>query len=275
MRASGFAKGGWWIITAGNASFSQQPCSTKLLFSRPLTSVCRSLTLSRPTSVQSSRRSSGVVFDSSSRVATRRPDRMDPFPLTSRTLVNNAHQGGSSPVAAPSPDELSARSFLKNLSYADDVAEGIIAALKEPGSGVTRGELESTLRLLAGRPEVGVDAGLKSIAQAVEVELKAKRGKKLVHIHVKVPHANREFDVEGLEGMSLRDVAQNPSFKGAEELGEYLECACSGHMACSTCHVYLDENWYDKFGGEPDAAEMVRHANYKMLRAKTARKLSF
>jgi ferredoxin len=196
-----------------------------------------------------------TVFDS--RVATRRPDGRDPFPLTMRTLVSNTRQGESSPPVAP-PDEVSARSFLKDLGYADDVAEGIMAALKEPASGVSRGELESTLRLLAGRPEVGVDAGLKSIAQAVEVELQAKRGKKLVHLHVKVPHAKREFDVEGLEGMSLRDIAQNPSFKGAEELGEYLECACSGHMACSTCHVYLDQKWYDKFGGEPDAAEMVR-----------------
>jgi ferredoxin len=188
------------------------------------------------------------------------PDRVYFFPSGFRSLVNgpSCRKVQSSFASSDDDDEVAAWNFLTGLGYADDVAEGIMSALKEPGSGVGRGDLESTLRALAGRPEVGVDAGLKAIAQAVEVELEAKKGKQIIHLHVRVPHANREFDVEGLEGMSLRDIATNTKFRGAEELGEYLECACSGHMACSTCHVYVDPQWYDKFGGEPDPAETVR-----------------
>jgi len=33
---------------------------------------------------------------------------------------------------------------------------------------------------------------------------------------------------------------------GREVLSEYLECACGGNMACSTCHVIIDEESFAK-----------------------------
>ncbi len=46
----------------------------------------------------------------------------------------------------------------------------------------------------------------------------------------------REF--EAASGESVLDVAQ--------EHGIDLEGACEGSMACSTCHVIVDEDWFEK-----------------------------
>jgi ferredoxin len=56
--------------------------------------------------------------------------------------------------------------------------------------------------------------------------------------------------------MTLRDVTEYADNLGAEMLGEYLECACSGVMACSTCHVIIDPGCFHMVG-PPDDAEQV------------------
>ena len=56
--------------------------------------------------------------------------------------------------------------------------------------------------------------------------------------------------------MSLRDVAEHGQGVGAETLREYIECACSGVMACSTCHVILHPDSFHVVGA-PDVAEEV------------------
>ncbi|TNE53493.1 MAG: 2Fe-2S iron-sulfur cluster binding domain-containing protein [Sphingomonadales bacterium] len=48
----------------------------------------------------------------------------------------------------------------------------------------------------------------------------------------------------GEPGQSLLEVGQ--------ALGLPLEGTCEGQMACSTCHVIVDEEWFDKL---PDASE--------------------
>ena len=44
------------------------------------------------------------------------------------------------------------------------------------------------------------------------------------------------------------------SYAGAV-LREYIECACDGLMACSTCQVIVDPEWFDAVGA-PSEAEM-------------------
>ena len=44
--------------------------------------------------------------------------------------------------------------------------------------------------------------------------------------------------VEAVDGQSLLDVAQ--------AAGQPLEGTCEGQMACSTCHVIIDKDWFDK-----------------------------
>jgi ferredoxin len=44
--------------------------------------------------------------------------------------------------------------------------------------------------------------------------------------------------VEAEVGSDLLDVAQ--------AVGQPLEGTCEGQMACSTCHVIVDKDWFDK-----------------------------
>jgi ferredoxin len=52
------------------------------------------------------------------------------------------------------------------------------------------------------------------------------------------------------EGSSLKDLADEN-----ENLQRYLECACSGNAQCSTCHVIVDPNYFDKLN-PPEEAEL-------------------
>jgi len=49
---------------------------------------------------------------------------------------------------------------------------------------------------------------------------------------------DNKIDVEGIEGLSLLEVAHKNKID--------LEGACEGSLACSTCHVIIDDNWYPK-----------------------------
>jgi ferredoxin-2, mitochondrial len=45
-------------------------------------------------------------------------------------------------------------------------------------------------------------------------------------------------EAEAEEGACLLEVGQNA--------GQPLEGTCEGQMACSTCHVIIDADWFDK-----------------------------
>lgn len=49
---------------------------------------------------------------------------------------------------------------------------------------------------------------------------------------------DNKIEVEGIEGLSLLEVAHKNKVD--------LEGACEGSLACSTCHVIVDDNWYPK-----------------------------
>ena len=49
---------------------------------------------------------------------------------------------------------------------------------------------------------------------------------------------DQEQVVEATEGDTLLDVAQ--------AAGQPLEGTCEGQMACSTCHVIIGKDWFDK-----------------------------
>lgn len=66
--------------------------------------------------------------------------------------------------------------------------------------------------------------------------------------------ATHGFLVHRRGRQSLTDVAKFGDGEGASVLGEMIECACSGIMACSTCHVVVDPGFYEAVG-EPSEAE--------------------
>ena len=169
--------------------------------------------------------------------------------------------------------------FVVSVGYEQEVARGVVDALQQ--SGLSGEALLSVVRQLAGRWEVGEDAGLEALAASVKQDIAAKRGQK-VKIIVVPPNAwdsaedpstehvspcwkdadkgtqNRAFSVEAYEGMSVTDVAKFGTGEGADTLGEYLECACSGIMACSTCHVIVDSDWFGRVGApNEDEQDMI------------------
>lgn len=113
-------------------------------------------------------------------------------------------------------DEKEARRFLlEEAKYDEEIVDGIVRALQSPHSGVPKGAMAGVICALAGRLEVGEDAGLETLAKSVEVDMKERSGKTKVSFRVKVPHANGlEFTVQGFEGESLRDVATHGRGQG-------------------------------------------------------------
>jgi ferredoxin len=59
----------------------------------------------------------------------------------------------------------------------------------------------------------------------------------MVGVHF-VARDGSKLDVEGAEGVSLLEVGQ--------AAGLPLEGTCEGQMACSTCHVIVAREWFDR-----------------------------
>ena len=57
-----------------------------------------------------------------------------------------------------------------------------------------------------------------------------------------------ETTVEAKEGMSVMQTAVNNGVDG-------IVAECGGACSCATCHVYVDEGWFDKL---PEALAMEK-----------------
>lgn len=57
-----------------------------------------------------------------------------------------------------------------------------------------------------------------------------------------------ETTVEAKEGMSVMQTAVNNGVDG-------IVAECGGACSCATCHVYVDEGWFDKL---PEAQAMEK-----------------
>ena len=179
-----------------------------------------------------------------------------------RGMMMMARSSMINPAVDPSKNsESKAMLFLvATLGYEERIAKGVIDALKQSGVS-SDAALLSMVRTLAGRWEVDEDAGLEPLVESVTLELARSENKNVVTFWV-VPSSawpskesdgeereddnktsttdlSRAFQVEGYEDMSLTDVAKFGDSDGAQVLGEMIECACSGIMACSTCHVVV------------------------------------
>ena len=60
-----------------------------------------------------------------------------------------------------------------------------------------------------------------------------------------LPDGTRQ-QVDAPSGISIMELARDNGFD--------VEGACEGAMACSTCHVIVDKNWYERLP-EPDEDE--------------------
>ena len=60
----------------------------------------------------------------------------------------------------------------------------------------------------------------------------------MIRIHIISADGTRQSEVAATAGQRLLEVAQND--------GQPLEGTCEGQMACSTCHVIIDKDWFGK-----------------------------
>jgi len=146
-----------------------------------------------------------------------------------------------------------AKKLVVSIGNNPDIAEGVVCALRD--GGIPHNKLVSTIETLAGRWEVGEDNGLQDLVASVKQEIDKRLGKPMISFTV-VPPKGRIKDhgllVKAYIGMSIADIVQYGSDK--QQLSDYIECACSGVMACSTCHVIIDEQWMDTVDS-PEEAE--------------------
>ena len=68
----------------------------------------------------------------------------------------------------------------------------------------------------------------------------------MTRIIFKDPHG-REIEVEATDGLPVMRAAVDNRVEG-------ITADCGGNCACATCHVYVDDAFWDKVG-EPNALE--------------------
>ena len=73
-----------------------------------------------------------------------------------------------------------------------------------------------------------------------------------------IENNNKEHIVEIPNGNTVMEGAVQNNIPG-------IDADCGGAMACATCHIYVDEKWYDKIkkkeDGEEDMIDMAFEAN--------------
>ena len=73
-----------------------------------------------------------------------------------------------------------------------------------------------------------------------------------------IEHTNKEYIVEVPDSLSVMEGAVQNNIPG-------IDADCGGSMACATCHVYVDEKWFNKLEkkdeGEEDMLDMAYQPN--------------
>ena len=73
-----------------------------------------------------------------------------------------------------------------------------------------------------------------------------------------IEHTNKKHIVEVPNNMSVMEGAVQNNIPG-------IDADCGGSMACATCHVYVDEKWFNKLEkkdeGEEDMLDMAYQPN--------------
>ena len=73
-----------------------------------------------------------------------------------------------------------------------------------------------------------------------------------------IENNNKQHTIEVPIGLSVMEGAVQNNISG-------IDADCGGAMACATCHVYVDENWFNKIPireeGEQDMLDMAYEPN--------------
>ncbi len=71
-----------------------------------------------------------------------------------------------------------------------------------------------------------------------------------------IEHINKKHIVEVPNNMSVMEGAVQNNIPG-------IDADCGGSMACATCHVYVDEKWFNKLEKKDEAEEDMLDMAYQ------------
>tara|TARA_B100000427_G_C15306251_1_gene506273 strand:+ start:415 stop:735 length:321 start_codon:yes stop_codon:yes gene_type:complete len=63
-----------------------------------------------------------------------------------------------------------------------------------------------------------------------------------------IEHSGKSHTIEVQNGLTVMEGAVQNNIPG-------IDADCGGSCACATCHVYVDENWFDKLPKKEDTEE--------------------
>jgi len=73
-----------------------------------------------------------------------------------------------------------------------------------------------------------------------------------------IEHGGKKHTIEVANGLTVMEGAIQNNIPG-------IDADCGGSMACATCHVYVKEEWFNKFpkkeDGEEDMIDMACEPN--------------
>ena len=71
-----------------------------------------------------------------------------------------------------------------------------------------------------------------------------------------IEHTNKKHIIEVSKNMSVMEGAIQNNITG-------IDADCGGSMACATCHVYVDEKWFNKLEKKHEAEEDMLDMAYQ------------
>ena len=71
-----------------------------------------------------------------------------------------------------------------------------------------------------------------------------------------IEHNKKSHDIEISNGLTVMEGAVQNNIPG-------IDADCGGSCACATCHVYVDEKWFDKLPNKESAEEDMLDMAYE------------
>ena len=63
-----------------------------------------------------------------------------------------------------------------------------------------------------------------------------------------IEHIGKSHVIDVLDGLSIMEGAVQNNIPG-------IDADCGGSCACATCHIYVDEKWFDKLKKKDEAEQ--------------------
>ena len=69
-----------------------------------------------------------------------------------------------------------------------------------------------------------------------------------------ITHENKTHEIDVQNGLTVMEGAVQNDIPG-------IDADCGGGMACATCHVYVNEDWFDKLPKKEDGEDFSGQEN--------------